>query len=349
MPEQHEFAALLRAVARLRPRGSLDPALVAALAALIMPQPPAPARAGPQTPEPMRPRGAPAVGPAAAARGTLPALQVQGGSLEKSPSRPHGHDTDDLVANETLLEQVAERADLAAPRRGQAASASPPPRTAAETLGTVAPMESLFAPGRVRAILRELATLSTPSGQPDINAVVALIARGTPIDRLPRRMLSTLGHSVQVLFDTGPAMLPFARDKQQFAATALRLLGKDRVRVADFIGNPLQGVRAQRQVHWSPLHWPGRQSAVVVVSDLGLGGGVAQALAAQAGWRDFVDECGRRGLRCVVLIPYPAERWPAAAAAFSTALAWDTTTGVQALHRSRGARQRDAGLKRNDR
>jgi hypothetical protein len=160
-------------------------------------------------------------------------------------------------------------------------------------------------------------------------------ARAEPADRLPRRLVSTLGHSVQLLFDAGPAMLPFARDKQQLAATATRLLGRDRVRVADFIGNPLQGVRAQRQVRWDDLRWPGRRSALVVVSDLGMGNsGGAEAQLHAHEWQRFIDEAHRRGLRSVVLIPYARERWPEAARGFGTALTWDLGTGVQALHKS---------------
>jgi hypothetical protein len=120
-------------------------------------------------------------------------------------------------------------------------------------------------------------------------------------------------------------------------ATATRVIGRDRLRAADFIGTPLAGVRAQRQVRWDAMRWPDRRSAVVVVSDLGIGG--ADIDLRSDLWARFSREAGARGLRTFALIPYPADRWPVAAATFGTPLTWDIATGVQALHRSRRLRR----------
>jgi hypothetical protein len=248
-----------------------------------------------------------------------------------APPRPAAPAATALAALPAVLEQVAERADLAAPQHGARLPADTTPGTP-EAAGPAAPIESLFAPRRVRAILRELTTQALPSGQVDIAAAVALIARAEPIDRLPQRLVSSLGHSVQCLFDSGPALLPFTQDKQQLAATAARLLGEDRVRIADFLGDPLRGVRAQGRARWAPLHWPARHSTLVVVADLGLGEGRAAVQA--AAWRRFLDDAAQRGLRTVLLIPYPPARWPAAARHFDIALTWDLASGVQALRRS---------------
>ena len=340
-----QLAALLRAVAHLHPHpaGPPDLALVAALAGLIgkspgqaqardsaadlaetraAATPPAAPDLPTATPTPPLPPTTPSAStrrPAGAVANHAPAL-APGGS--------------GLVAQPSTLAWLAGPADLATPQQGQVASASAQ-RGGGEPAGPAAPLESLFAPGRVRAILRGLATLDTACGALDIAAAVALIARGEPIRVLPQRLISTLGHTVQLLFDAGPAMLPFSRDQSQLAASATRLLGRDRVRVVDFIGDPGQGVRAQRQVRWAPLQWPGRRSAVLVVSDLGLGSGQAAALA--SAWQRFVDETHQRGLRSVLLIPYPAARWPAVAHAFGTTLSWDLASGVQALRRSQRA------------
>jgi len=334
---QDHLATLLRAVALLRPAGALDSALIAALARLVAP---AARQTGARPIEGMPHAAAPAAANAEATTPVDPASELNPRVTPPTPvddapvSRPRARpqDPNRLVALPSELLQVAERADLAT-RQGALTDAIGAPRQPMEAPARTAPLESLFAPGRVRAILRELSTLTTPSGQPDIAAVVALIARAEPIERLPQRLVSTLGHSVLLLFDAGPSMLPFSRDKQQFAATATRLLGRDRVRVADFIGDPLRAVRAQRQVRWEPMHWPGRQSSVVVVGDLGVGRGASAAALQADDWARFLDEAGRRGLRTVLLIPYGRDRWPAMAHAFGTALTWDGTTGVQALRR----------------
>ena len=334
-----QLAALLRAVAQLHPAGPPDLVLVAALASLFssaQPQvlagsvaagssAPPPAPAAPITPPPRvaptSPAGSNTLRPGTATRtvtGHAP-LVTQG---------------DALLAQPSTLARLAGPADLATPQQGQAGT-SGSQRAGSDPAGPSAPLESLFAPGRMRAILRGLAALDTASGALDIAAAVALIARVQPIRVLPQRLVSTLGHTVQLLLDVGPAMLPFSHDQSQLAASATRLLGRDRVRVADFIGDPGLGVRAQRQVRWAPLQWPGRRSAVLVVSDLGLGSGQAAALA--SAWQRFVDETHQRGLRSVLLIPYPAARWPAVAHAFGTTLSWNLASGVQALRRSQRA------------
>lgn len=233
---------------------------------------------------------------------------------------------------------MTEQADWVAPQRAAARSDAPASPSPGDGAAPAAALESLFAPRRVRGILREMTALSTPRGAPDVDALVRLVARAKPITRLPRKKVTVVGHSVQWLFDAGPAMLPFAGDKQQLAATASRLLGRDRVRIADFIGHPSQGVRAQRQVRWQALHWPTPGSTVVVVGDLGLGAFESERVS--GAWREFAGECRRRQLRCVVVMPYPHERWPAAAVAFDGALTWDLATGVQGLRRARRSHER---------
>ncbi|KNZ33321.1 MAG: hypothetical protein AD742_06945 [Methylibium sp. NZG] len=336
------LAALVRAVARLRPAGPLDPALVAALADLLL---------QPTEPEPKRGTARPPAEARDTARRTgerasaalpqtptpRPASEAWPGAGARPPAaqRRSAQDDNKLVGLVSSLTQVAERADLAAPRSGTARSAAPTPPTAAEAQGSAAPLESLFPTGRVRAILRDLSIVATPSGPIDVAAAVAMVARAEPIQALPRLVRSALGHTILLLFDAGPAMLPFARDKQQLSATALRLLGKDRVRVADFIGDPGQGVRAQRQVRWEPLRWPGRGSTILVVSDLGIGAGRPNPRLDDDPWTLLLDEADRRGLRSVALIPYDRPRWPPVAARFDVALTWDLATGVQALRRLR--------------
>lgn len=332
-----QIATLVRAVARLRTGDASDAALVDALANLIEPAPQAAQstrkRALVDDKRPRDPRSSNIGGPGAVPQPPPTPSRASDAELPRSQSRERKPADHRLVAEPSVLEPLVGRADLVTPDRQIARAHDELPTSAADAGGPVAPLESLFAPGRVRGIVREMTTLTHASGGPDIAAVVRLIARAQPLTRLPRLQVTTLGHSVQWLFDAGPSMLPFTRDKQQLAATALRLLGRDRVRIADFIGHPLQAVRAQRQVQWGALHWPPRGSALVAVSDLGIGGRESKLLAPP--WQEFIDECRRRRLRSVVLIPYEQARWPAVAAAFDSALTWDLDTGVQGLRRVR--------------
>ena len=337
--ESDQLAILVRAIARLQANDTPDANLVSALATLIL-RPPPPAlvdreRRARFTVAPRIERAAAAVVEVAVDAVPSPAQSPTAPPGRQVSSSASRQDDGRLIARPSSLELIEERADLAAPRRAATGDKAPAPHRTAEPVGPESPLESLFPPGRVRGILRELTTVTSASGLPDVAVAIALMARAIPIARLPRKLITTLCHSIQLLFDAGPAMLPFARDKQQLAATMLRLFGRDRLRVADFIGSPLHRVRAQRQVRWDGLRWPVRGSAIVVVSDLGVGGGNSVTDADE--WWRFAGEADARGLRSIALIPYERDRWPQAAAAFETALTWDLDTGVQALRR--GARR----------
>lgn len=239
-----------------------------------------------------------------------------------------------FAALASQLELLAEASDLvqAAQDRQALERAAQTDRAEPASTSALAPLESLFSPGRSRAILRELASLSRPGDVPDVAAIVQGLAQGQAWTRLPCQARSSLAHSLHLLLDAGPDMLVFGRDKQQLAQSAAKLLGRERLRVADFIGSPVQGLRAQRQLDWQRWRWPARQSVLLVVSDLGLAS--PSGSAAGPHWSDWLAQARQRGLRSIVLIPYARDRWPLLADEFDLALSWDQITGVQALRRA---------------
>lgn len=339
------IAALIEAAAHLHPAGAPDPELIGALAGMLglvpsaantgrpggtgnsgirlAPSPLDPAEFGVPRPQSRNPYGL--------ARG----LSGRPAGPRTEPPSPAGDAS--LQARPTTLRKVAQRADLAPGDGALHPAARERESGAGDTDASSAPVESLFAPNRVRAILRGLATVPVPSGEPDMTNIIDMIARAVPVARLPERSVHALGHSVQLLFDAGPTMLPFTQDKQQLALAAVRLIGRDRVRVADFLGAPPDGIRAQRSVRWQPFDWPDRRSTVVVVSDLGSGDG-RQGI--DLAWRDFLDQAARRQVCTVALIPYPASRWPDGVEEFDAALTWDLATGVRSLRRALRLRRR---------
>ncbi|MBL8343085.1 MAG: hypothetical protein JNL30_16580 [Rubrivivax sp.] len=337
------ITTLVRAMARLRTTAAHDGLLLDTLASMVAPVAPAPLvlppqRLGPGAPTSAAP--APASSPSPTDAPRVPRAQAGEAPVGASARAGLGNTgrAQRLQSEPCSLTLLGEQADWVPPRRAAARSVAPASPAPGDGAAPAAALESLFAPRRVRGILREMTALTTPRGAPDVDALVRMVARARPITRLPRKKVTVLGHTVQWLFDAGPAMLPFAGDKQQLAATALRLLGRDRVRIADFIGHPAQGVRAQRQVRWQPMHWPTPGSTVVLVGDLGLGALEGERMS--SAWREFAGECRRRQLRCVAVIPYPHTRWPPAAAAFDGALTWDLATGVQGLRRERRSHER---------
>lgn len=333
-----QLATLIRAVARLAPEGGpVDEAWIADLARLVAGTTQAPAGSamaalGGAPPHRQDWDDGPADEPPAAPTPKRLDASPDAGQPDRSATPAPASDAALCTAPATLQE-VAGRADLDTSHlaaRPRLAAAAPAPADAASG---AAPLESLFAPRRVRGILREMAVRATDSGRIDVGALVHTLARGQWPQRLPRQRVTRMGPAVHLLFDAGPDMLPFAADKQQLASVALRILGRDRLRILDFIGTPLAGVRAQRQVRWGALAWPPRGSTLVLVSDFGIGGHESQAN--EADWTALRDEARRRGVRSVALLPYAAGRWPAAAARFDTALSWDLDAGVQRLRRSR--------------
>ncbi len=253
---------------------------------------------------------------------------------------------DNRIALKSVLQQITERADLSPGRQGDSSPVVSGQASAVNPGVMSVPVEALFPVGRVRAILREMSTVPIPAGEPDLEAVVGQIAAAEPIRELPRRLVSKLPHAIHWLFDAGPSMLPYSRDKQQLARTAPRLLGEDRTRIGDFIANPLKGVRPRGQVRWMELRWPARGSALVVVSDLGIGDSAGAEMGASGIWRPFLQEAAQRGVVTVSLNPYPQSRWPDIAADFEVSLTWDKETGVQELRRTKrfGSRLRDDGV-----
>jgi hypothetical protein len=248
-----------------------------------------------------------------------------------------------MVAIRSVLQLITERADLSPGEQRGAVPASVRERSSADRGMASVPVEALFPASRVRAILREMSTVPTATGEPDLERVVRRIATGEPVRELPRRLVSALPHAIHWLFEAGPSMLPYTRDKQQLALTAARLLGEDRTRIGDFINDPLKGVRQRGQVSWSEMRWPARFSALVVVSDLGIGEGDDESVSSL--WRPILDEAVRRGVIAVLLNPYKHDRWPEVAAAFDVSLTWDTGSGVQKLRRSKRLSRR---LRRGD-
>ncbi|MES9993172.1 MAG: hypothetical protein ABW098_14545 [Candidatus Thiodiazotropha sp.] len=337
-----EFVALVRATAYLHPEGDVDPQLIEALARLFSSGRASEAVAARYIKRPQRAAQqamptskADVVRDVSDSDKSAPPMRQPQVSSTGSP-RPKRQDSgDQLVAIDSVLTQIYEKADLEVEHRDAAPQGQTERGVDAEARTASPPVDDLFPVHRVRAVMREMSTLPMPSGRPDLRAAVKLIASGRPIYRMPESLATALPHSMLWLFESGPTMLPFSRDKQQLARTVVRLLGEDRIRIADFIADPLKGVRSRGQVRWQPLHWPSRDSAIVIVSDLGIGNSQSVDGLSQSVWMSFLEEADRRGVSTVLLNPYADKRWPSLCSRFDTALTWDTTTGVQSLRHTR--------------
>lgn len=331
----NNIAALIQAVAFVHPDGAPDAELISMLAYFLGVVP-----ASEVPTERQNKAGDHDTGPATMM--ALPVSLSNRDSLRSNRSERDRHPSTPsiaasgnglLQAQPSTVQKIAERADLAPNHSSANTSQDGRTRSVDDIDASSVPIESLFASNRVRSILRGLATIPISGGEPNIASIVDMLAQGSPASRLPNCTLNTLAHAVELLFDVGPAMLPFSRDKQQLASMAVRLIGTDRIRIADFIDDPLQGIRMQRKTRWQPFAWPDRRSIIIVVSDVGIGSGISHHSLAPA-WHVFLRQAAHREIRTVALIPYSSSRWPSEVAAFDAALPWDLVTGVQTLRRA---------------
>lgn len=201
--------------------------------------------------------------------------------------------------------------------------APPPP-----WLGTTAPLRvgdaagrlvrapALLPPLRRRAILG--AALGTPveDGPPDVARIVAHLARGLPLRRLPRQRRRSLRHGVEVRIDRAAWLRTFADDQLALLADLRRLLPPERVRVVTTEGGPLPPPpRAQRRRRGSAATTTqslGAPAPVLFLSDLGLHYRWQDAPPAPlAQWRRFVQAAVRQRRPVLALVPGDPARLPA--------------------------------------
>lgn len=110
------------------------------------------------------------------------------------------------------------------------------PRPAAVVRTKPLPLPALINARQQRSIVFELLAASRPAGPVNVDAVIATIARGKLIARVPRRPRRKLAERTLVLLDTGPAMDPFALDQLDMARTIEAIVGRERVKVRTFAG-----------------------------------------------------------------------------------------------------------------
>jgi hypothetical protein len=213
-----------------------------------------------------------------------------------------------------------------------------PPDTAEAALPA---LEPLFVPRWTRAILA--AALSTPveEGPVDVDRLVEALARRQAVSRLPRLLLPTVRHGVQLLLDRSPAMTPFLRDQRWLEERIRRVVGVERVEARRFSACPLRGSGRGPVTDWErPYRPPPAGTPVVLLTDLGIGRPPGwDEWAGVDEWLRFADQVRRARCRPIAFVPYQPRRWPARLVRAMTVIQWDrTTTVASARQRARAGR-----------
>jgi hypothetical protein len=171
----------------------------------------------------------------------------------------------------------------------------------------------LFVPRWTRGILSTALAVRGPVGAVDLREVVAEIARGRLLRKLPRLQAAAMALRVAVLVDVGDSMLPFAEDQRSMIKAVRTLAGFDNVSVLKFTGTPLRGAGTDEMEEWPEYSFPSSGTHVLLLSDLGIGRPpVTGTLAGVEEWRRFSWELRRRGVASTAFVPYPARHWPPA-------------------------------------
>jgi hypothetical protein len=200
----------------------------------------------------------------------------------------------------------------------------------------------LFRPQWTRAILGASLSAQTPTGPPDMERAVEMIAQGRALRLLPRQRIMTLAHGVQVLLDVGESMQPFNQDGATLLRDLKRIVGDGTLDVLQFTGSPRKMRRVGKIRGWRAYtSFPPQLGAcVLVISDFGIARSPSLSYGASLStWLAFAKHLKRRGHRVVGFVPYPPLRWPLLLGRAIALVQWDRSTSVG---RVRFARPRSA-------
>ena len=194
----------------------------------------------------------------------------------------------------------------------------------------------LLSPLAARFIVQELVASSRFGPEPDLDRLVAGLARREIPQPVPLQEHRTLAFGVQVLVDEGEGMEPFAEDQDAMVDLVRRLVGDAIVDVRQIheVPDPADPVYP-----WEP---PPPGVPVLALTDLGLAGRVERGAAdLDAAWQIVAAALAVRGSCLITLLPYPPARWPASLQGCIDLVLWDrSTTAV----RARQARSKKPGL-----
>jgi hypothetical protein len=215
------------------------------------------------------------------------------------------------------------------------ASATQIERTpSAARLGSALPFQPLLDERWSRAVISGAVAALDARGPIEMDVVVERIVRGHMLDRVPRTMVPTMAHGVDLLVDVGGGMEPFARDQSDLARRIAAVVGRERTRLLWFTACPQRGAGERFRDAWTSYVPPVKGTPVIVLSDLGVGDPpVPGERAAEAEWVDFGARLRRAGCPALAFVPYDPQRVAPAVRAIVKVLPWDHRTGVARVRR----------------
>jgi hypothetical protein len=212
-----------------------------------------------------------------------------------------------------------------------------PPVTGSESDEQRPSLDPLLRPTSTRAILSAILSSDIPRGI-DVDRAVARIAGREPLDRVPVRTVRSVRRGAQILLDKSGGMTPFFHDQSVLTDAIVRVLGRQAVSVASFIGAPQRGLlRGMRRAR--PYQTPPRSTPILLLTDFGIADAHGSDGSTIDEWLGFVHVARRAGCPLFALVPYPPKRWPRELHIDMTMLWWDRTLTAAIAGRRRRARR----------
>lgn len=212
-----------------------------------------------------------------------------------------------------------------------------PPVTGSERDEPRMALDPLLRPTSTRAILSAILSTDIPRGI-DIDRSVERIAGREPLDRIPVRTVRSVRRGAQILLDKSGGMAPFFHDQSVLTDAIVRVLGRQAVSVASFIGVPQRGLlRGMRRTR--PYQTPPRSAPILLLTDLGIADAHGSDGSTIEEWLALVHVARRAGCPLLALVPYPPKRWPRELHTGMTMLWWDRTLTAAIAGRRRRARR----------
>ena len=324
-----DFGDLIRAFARLQPKGEQAKRDIANLLGFDYAQPLPAVPVPPPAHPPERP----------IERDPLPApVSKYSDPLKASPSEFHDPFNTDLLPS--VLRPLAPTA--IPPNWGTAEPLAPPPATRGEPPRA----EPLLVPRWTRGILSAALSGRSPEGEIDIEAVVRTIGAARPFRAVPRRSAPRFGRGVQVLVDAAESMTPFAEDQAWLTERIRVVAGRDRTQVLGIDGSDSFLAGEGMRLEWTEYfdrYVPLPGVVAILLSDLGIGRMPLAPWTSPAQWLSFATALRRAGVPLIAIVPYARDRWPAALRRAIPIVQWDARTTARSARRALETRLRQLG------